>query len=221
MVGCGRGGGAAAEESSQTAIVVRVENVAVVATGTLRTGPVISGTLAPIRRTRSSEHRLADRSFRSRPIKENASPIAASWRASTPRDFATPSYRRARNSILPRWRPTTQHVEAQRYDTLFAAGAVSDRDRGSVVQHECTGPSRAERSQFRLVAAEKQVEYTLVRAPFGGVVADRDQVVSVGDVVQPGRLMFTVVDPSPLQLDAWCRPSRSPPCGSGSRWPST
>ena len=50
------------------------------------------------------------------------------------------------------------------------------------------------------MSAGKQLAYTAVRAPFAGVISARD--VSAGDVVQPGGMLFSVVDPSVLQLQA-------------------
>jgi RND family efflux transporter MFP subunit len=90
--------------------------------------------------------------------------------------------------------------QAQRYDTLATAGAVSPRDREQVIQSNAQAQAQLSDAQARLVAAAKQVAYTVVKAPFAGIVAERD--VSAGDVVQPGTLLFTVVDPSELQLQA-------------------
>src|SRR5918998_6199804 len=51
-----------------------------------------------------------------------------------------------------------------------------------------------------MVSAQEQLRKTAVRAPFAGVVSERE--VSAGDVVQPGALLYTIVDPSSLQLEA-------------------
>ena len=55
-------------------------------------------------------------------------------------------------------------------------------------------------ARSQLASAEKQLGYTVVTAPFAGVVSERP--VSAGDVVQPGTALYTVVDPSSLQLEA-------------------
>ena len=90
--------------------------------------------------------------------------------------------------------------QAQRYDTLYKAGAVSSSDIETVVQQNAQTQAALADARARLVTAQKQLGYTLIRAPFAGVVADRD--VSAGDVVQVGTLLYTVVDPSQLQLEA-------------------
>ena len=116
------------------------------------------------------------------------------------RGCATPSYRPAQRSTAAQTAADYAARQAQRYDTLFKAGAVSDRDLETVVQENAQAQAALADARARLVTAEKQLAYTVVRAPFAGVVADRD--VSAGDVVQVGTLLFTVVDPSRLQLQA-------------------
>ncbi|MDQ3223277.1 MAG: efflux RND transporter periplasmic adaptor subunit, partial [Gemmatimonadota bacterium] len=52
----------------------------------------------------------------------------------------------------------------------------------------------------RLASAREQLENTTVSAPFAGVVSVRE--VSAGDVVQSGALLYTVIDPRTMQLEA-------------------
>lgn len=52
-----------------------------------------------------------------------------------------------------------------------------------------------------MASAGKQLGNATVRAPFAGVVGQKS--VSAGDVVQPGTLLFTVVDPGSMRLEAW------------------
>lgn len=55
-------------------------------------------------------------------------------------------------------------------------------------------------SRARMASAGKQLGNATVRAPFAGVVGQKS--VSAGDVVQPGTLLFTVVDPGSMRLEA-------------------
>ena len=55
-------------------------------------------------------------------------------------------------------------------------------------------------ARARLVSAERQLAKATIRAPFNGVVAE--QAVNAGDVVQIGALMYTVVDPASMRLEA-------------------
>ena len=55
-------------------------------------------------------------------------------------------------------------------------------------------------ARARLVTASKQLGDAVVRAPLDGIVADR--AVNTGDVVTPGTALFTIIDPSSMQLEA-------------------
>jgi len=55
-------------------------------------------------------------------------------------------------------------------------------------------------ARARLAAAQLMHSRTRLRAPFDGVVSDRQ--ARAGDVVQPGTPLFTVVDPTSMRLEA-------------------
>jgi RND family efflux transporter MFP subunit len=55
-------------------------------------------------------------------------------------------------------------------------------------------------AQARLAGAQLLHGRTRLRAPFDGVVSDRQ--ARAGDVVQPGTALFTVVDPTSMRLEA-------------------
>jgi membrane fusion protein (multidrug efflux system) len=199
LAGCGRKSGASAEGEGAPPTQIGPENVAIVHEGTLRSGPVVSGTLAPIRyaqlraqvggsvleiNAEQGQH-VADGQVLARIDAAGLQDAFISARAAVASAKTAADYA-AR--------------QAQRYDTLFAAGAVSDRDHESVIQQNAQAQSALLDTQARLVAAEKQLDYTVVRSPFTGIVADRE--VSAGDVVQQGTMLYSVVDPSQLQLQA-------------------
>jgi membrane fusion protein, multidrug efflux system len=199
LAGCGRRPGAAAEDATQPATQVGPENIAVVAEGTLRTGPQVSGTLAPIRNAQlraqvggSVLQINAEQGQHVTDGQELAHIDAAGLRDAflSARSAATSAQTAADYAAH----------QAQRYDTLSAAGAVSDRDRETVAQQSAQAQAALADARARLVTAEKQLAYTIVRSPFDGVVAERG--VSAGDIVQQGALLYSVVDPSQLQLQA-------------------
>jgi RND family efflux transporter MFP subunit len=55
-------------------------------------------------------------------------------------------------------------------------------------------------ARSRLASAQEQLEKATVRAPFAGVVSERE--ISAGDVVQSGASLYTVIDPTNMQLEA-------------------
>ncbi len=195
--GCSRG--SAAGSGVQPPTQIGPENIVVVTEGVLRTGPVISGTLAPIRnaqlRTQVSGSIVRIDAEQGQHVSDGQ--VLAEIDAAGLRD-AELSARSAVTSA----QTAADYAgrQAQRYDTLYKAGAVSSSDIETVVQQNAQAQAALANARARLVTAEKQLGYTVIRAPFGGVVADRD--VSAGDVVQVGTLVFTVVDPSQLQLEA-------------------
>lgn len=199
LLGCSGGPSAATRREGQAPTDIGPENIAVVTQGVLRTGPAVSGTLAPVRDAQlraqvsgSVLRILAEQGQHVQDGQELADIDAAGLRDAelSARSAVTAAQTAADYAAR----------QAQRYDTLFKAGAVSDRDLETVVQENAQSQAALADARARLVTAEKQLAYTVVRAPFAGVVADRD--VSTGDVVQVGTQMFTVVDPSRLQLQA-------------------
>lgn len=90
--------------------------------------------------------------------------------------------------------------QEERQRALLAAGAVSQREVEAAAQAAESARAAVAQAEAQLAAAQKQLASTAARAPFDGVVSERP--VSIGDVVQPGTELVTVIDPSLLQLEA-------------------
>jgi RND family efflux transporter MFP subunit len=90
--------------------------------------------------------------------------------------------------------------ELQRNEKLAEAGAIAERDLEAARRANISAQSQLADAKARLSLAQKQVEDAQVRAPFAGIVSVRQ--VSAGDVVQPGGAMFTVIDPRSMRLEA-------------------
>ena len=90
--------------------------------------------------------------------------------------------------------------ELARAEKLVSAGAVAERvveaARNEVVRLE----SEVSGAKSRLTNARKTLGDATVTAPIAGIVADRP--VNRGDVVAPGAALYTIVDPSSIQLEA-------------------
>ena len=113
----------------------------------------------------------------------------------------TDAYNSARSAVTSaRNNLDVAQREAQRQRTLVAAGAVAQRNVETSQQTVVQAQAALAQARSQLASAEKQLGYTVVTAPFSGVVSERP--VSAGDVVQPGTALYTVVDPSSLQLEA-------------------
>ena len=90
--------------------------------------------------------------------------------------------------------------ELDRSERLNTAGAIADRDLENARLAYSTAMAQLANVKSAYAQANKQLRNATVRAPFDGVVATK--VVSVGDVVQPGAQLFTVVDPKSMRLEA-------------------
>jgi RND family efflux transporter MFP subunit len=89
--------------------------------------------------------------------------------------------------------------DRDRQQTLLKAGAVAPRDLEAAQQTYVSATAALEDAKSRLATAEKNLANTRILAPFAGVVSDRS--VSLGDVVQPGSALFTVIDPRTMRLE--------------------
>jgi len=89
---------------------------------------------------------------------------------------------------------------AERAERLSQAGAIAERDLESARWNATNAEGTLADARARLASAGEQLEDTRVRAPFDGVVSERQ--VDAGDVVQVGAALFTIVDPRSLRLEA-------------------
>lgn len=89
---------------------------------------------------------------------------------------------------------------AERSRTLADAGAISSQQAEQADAALEAARAVLADAEARLAQAALLARKTRVRAPFAGVVSERQ--VSPGDVVAPGAPLFTVIDPALLELEA-------------------
>ena len=196
---CGRGGGAQGPAAEPQAVTLSAEDVAVVAERTLRSGPGISGTLRARREAvlraevgGAVLEALAEAGQAVRPGQVLARIDAAALRDALL--AARSGLAAARNGVQ------VAEANARRARTLAEAGALAAQQAEQADAALQGARAQLADAQARLAVAEQQVGKARVRAPFAGVVARRQ--VSAGDIVAPGGELFTVVDPTRLQLEA-------------------
>ncbi len=80
----------------------------------------------------------------------------------------------------------------ERVSRLAASNAVSRRELDAAV-------ARRDAAEGALIEAETMLQYMTITAPFHGVIARK--LVEVGDLAQPGRVLFELEDPSTLRLE--------------------
>jgi RND family efflux transporter MFP subunit len=197
--GCNKDEAAPANENAVPPVLLGAENIVTVQETTLATGPIISGSLAPVREAEV-------RAETSGPVREarveagqrvKAGAVLARLDDTALRD-AFLSARAALRSSEVTLEDAKRDLE--RDQRLHEAGAVSERDLERSKTRVATVEAGLADAQARMVSAREQLEKTTVRAPFPGVVSVRE--VSAGDVVQAGALLYTVIDPRTMQLEA-------------------
>jgi RND family efflux transporter MFP subunit len=197
LVGCsGRRSDAPARPS---VIELGAENIAVVQVDTLRSGPVISGTLSPVR---TAQLRAMIPGFIVETFAQQGQHVAAGQTlaridATALRD----AYRSAESGLsAAELAANVAAAQQKRYDTLFAAGAISDHDRELIAEQAAEAETQRANAAAGVAQAKLQLDAADVRAPFAGVVSQR--MVNGGDVIQPGMPLYAVVDLSALELSA-------------------
>jgi RND family efflux transporter MFP subunit len=86
----------------------------------------------------------------------------------------------------------------QRLITLRASGMTSLQALDDAEVRRNGAKSELSASNARAVLARQQLERTIVRAPFDGVVSDRK--VSAGDTASIGKELFKVIDPNSMRF---------------------
>lgn len=91
-------------------------------------------------------------------------------------------------------------TDYERYKGLFEKEAVSKKTLDDVTTKFETAKAAERRAEAGLKEAQTALSYSIVTAPFDGVVGEK--TVNLGDLVTPGRPLFTVYIPGTAELVA-------------------
>jgi membrane fusion protein (multidrug efflux system) len=196
---CKKNDASGAELAKVETMLVGPENVMVVRSQQIRTGPALSGSLAP-------EQQATIRAEMSGSVVQTyaeAGQRVGKGQALAQIDAAVLREQQlsARSAVI-----TAQSSydiaqrELSRSVTLEKAGASAERDLERARNGLLAAQAQLTNARAQLANVNKQLETASVQAPFAGVVSQRQ--VSAGDVVSPGTALFTVVDPGSMQLEA-------------------
>ena len=200
VTACKKGGDVARAEGADdsTAVTVGPENIAVVASQNIQTGPQMSGSLEPDREAtiRAEVSGAVLQTLVDQGTRVAAGTVLARLDDTGIRD----AYLSARSGMTSAQSGADiAKREAERAEKLLAAGAIADRDAENARRANVAAQSQLADARARLTQAEKQLEKTTVKAPISGVVSVRS--VSAGDLASPGAALFTIVDPSSMRLE--------------------
>jgi RND family efflux transporter MFP subunit len=199
MTGCRGGNDANAAEDTTSVVDVGVQNIAVVERTMLRVGPLLSGSLEPVR---EAEVRAEITGTVVQSLVDNGQPVQKGQLLARIDDTAIrDQWLSARSMVTAAENAAAvARREEERAQRLAEAGAVAERELDAARQARITAVAQLDDARARLSQARRQLDNTQIRAPFAGLVSER--AASAGDVMQPGSEMFTIVDPSSMRLEA-------------------
>ena len=193
-----KGGSAEPADSSAAATTIGVENIAVVTTGTLQSGPTVAGAIAPERE--ASIRAQVGGSVLQTMADQGQAVRAGQTLARIEAGGLQDSFLSARAAVTSASNSAdVARRELERSQKLLAAGAIAERDMEQARRSAIAANAALADARARLSTAQKQVSNTVVTSPINGVVSER--AASAGDVVQPGAALFTVVDPRSMRLE--------------------
>ena len=180
-------------------MLVGPENVTVVRAEQIRSGPAISGSLAPERSAtiRAEMTGAVMQTYAEAGQRVRRGQALAQIDAAVLRDQAL-SARSAVTTAQSTYDIAKREVE--RSEALNKAGAIAERVVEQSRNQLIAAQGQLATARAQLANVQKQLDKASVQAPFDGVVAQRQ--ANAGDVVSPGTALFTVVDPGSMQLEA-------------------
>jgi RND family efflux transporter MFP subunit len=173
------------------------ESYAVATIGDVESGPTISGTLVPrdqaVVRAQISGSVLRTFVDQGKAVREGEV-IATIDNSALTDAVASAKYAvtNAESSL------DVAKREQSRQEALLKSGAIAEQSVDQSRKNTVGAEAAVAQAKANVASAEKQLSYATVRAPFSGVVSEKS--VSIGDVVQQGTTLFTIVDPSTLEL---------------------
>ncbi len=97
------------------------------------------------------------------------------------------------------------NIDMIRAENLRKSQAISEAEYDAITREGKSAKAEEERTKQLVNEATIILSYATIRAPMSGIVIDKR--VEVGDTVVPGQVLFTVYDPTRMQLLASVRES--------------
>ncbi len=198
LAACGSDAKEGASLSEEAPVWVGKENIALAEQQTLEIGPAIAGTL-------EAERQATIRA------EVGGSVVALEVEPGQPVSRGAVLVRLDDDGIRDAYESSKAQVStaemtaelarrnADRAAQLAAGGAIAARDLETAEWNRQNADAQLSDARSRLATAEKQLGRTVLRAPFSGVVSER--AVRLGDIVQSGTVLLTIVDPASLKYE--------------------
>jgi membrane fusion protein (multidrug efflux system) len=177
---------------------IATEDLLTVQTNALASGPVITGSIQPERR---ADLRAEVSAVVLQVLKENGEVVK---RGDVLVKLDETAIRDSLNSAEAAAQASGQALvqaerQLERLKTLRASGMTSLQALDDAEVRRNSAQSESAAARTRSVLARQQLQRTLVRAPFDGVVSDRK--VSAGDTAAIGKELLKVIDPTSMRFE--------------------
>jgi RND family efflux transporter MFP subunit len=178
-------------------LVIAPEDFITVQANALASGPVVTGSIQP---ERKADLRAEVSAVVLQVLKENGDAVR---RGDVLARLDQTAILDSLHSAEDNARSAVQSLDQaernlQRLKTLRASGMTSLQALDEAEVRRNGAQSELSASKTRAVLARQQLERTIVRAPFDGVVSERK--VSAGDTASIGKELFKVMDPSSMRF---------------------
>lgn len=179
-------------------LLLAAEDVITVASSTLASGPVITGSVQPERR---ADLRAEVSTVVLQVLRENGDAVRRGDLLVRLDDTAIRDGLASAESASRAAAQAYEQAERQleRMKTLRASGMASAQQLEDAEVRRNNALSDLEGAKTRVVLARQQLQRTEVRAPFDGIVSDRK--VSAGDTAQVGKELLKVIDPASMRFE--------------------
>lgn len=200
LAGCGKGNksDATAADKAAAPLLVAAEDLRTVGSDDAASGPVVTGSIQPERR---ADLRAEVSAVVLQVLKENGEQVHTGDLLVKLDDTAIrdslASAEEAQRAAAQAFEQSERQVQRQK--TLQAQGMTSIAALEDAEVRRNGAQSDLVAAKARVVSARQQLQRTLVRAPFDGVVSDRK--VSAGDTAQIGKKLLKVIDPTSMRFE--------------------
>lgn len=208
LAACNKGGAepsknsASASAATKTAeksdkIIVASEDILNLQSNALASGPVVTGSIQP---ERKADLRAEVSTVVLQVLKENGEAvkrgdIIVRLDETSIRDNLNSANDAMRNAGLAL---DQAERNLQRLKTLRASGMTSMQSLDDAEVRRNAAQSEVSSAKARAAAAQQQMQRTVVRAPFDGIVSERK--VSAGDTASAGKELVKVIDPNSMRF---------------------
>lgn len=185
-------------EAAPAKLLIAPEDTMTMQANALSSGPVVTGSVQP---ERKADLRAEVSAVVLQVLKENGDIVK---RGDVLVKLDETSIRDNLNSAEDNTRSAAQALDQaeralQRLKTLRLSGMTSVQALDDAEVRRNAAQSELSASRARAASARQQLQRTLVRAPFDGVVSDRK--VSNGDTASAGKELLKVIDPTSMRFE--------------------